>query len=170
MLSDISLSGASRVDESDPRLIESSLSSQFASDDIINVSYESKSSLNQTNASANDSLLSTTNRMLSIIRINAKEIMSIGELKRVASSMFVAIYESLFNHKLSGIIRKPTTLADYSDNVQQVIDILGKQIDMDLGHISGKAIAEGDLRSISNLISIFKRIANITGSVSFFTF
>jgi hypothetical protein len=108
-------------------------------------------------------LLYNTNRMLSLIGINTKKILSIDELKRVASSMVVAIYESLLNERIPGIIRFPQALVDYETNAQLVIDALCSHIHMDLQHITGAAITEGNLRAISNLINIFSRIANITG-------
>lgn len=42
-------------------------------------------------------LLANTNNLLSAVGISAKKISSIRELCRVASSMFVAIFESLFH-------------------------------------------------------------------------
>lgn len=108
-------------------------------------------------------LLYNTNQMLSLIGINTKKILSIDELKRVASSMVVAIYESLLNERIPGIIRFPQAVTDYETNAQLVIDALCSHIHMDLQHITGTAITEGNLRAISNLINIFSRIANITG-------
>ena len=80
----------------------------------------------------NSALLSTTNKILSMIGISAKKILSLNELTRVASSMFVAIYESLFNDKIDGVIRNPRTVLDYTTNAQLVIDGLCRRIDLDL--------------------------------------
>ncbi len=78
-----------------------------------------------------------------------------NELTRVASSMFVAIFEALFHVRLEGIIRSPHTTEDYEINVQRVIDGLGQHISMNLQHIPGKAIVQGDFRALSNLVHIF---------------
>ena len=109
-------------------------------------------------------LLHNTNQMLSLIGINrhGKKIMSIEELQRVASSMFVAIYESLFQERIDGIIRNPQAIEDYEENAQMIVDRVGDRIHMGLQHITGAAITEGDLMAILNLINIFTRIANIT--------
>lgn len=109
-------------------------------------------------------LLFNTNNLLSAAGISAKKIKTIGELTRVSSSMFVAVFESIFHVRVEGIIRAPQTKDDYVLNVQRVIDGLGEQIEMDLQHIKGRAIVEGDVRSLSNLIHIFIRIIHITGS------
>lgn len=77
------------------------------------------------------------------------------ELTRVASSMFVAVFEALFHVRLEGIIRSPHTKEDYEINVQRVIDGLGEQINMNLQHIPGQAIVQGDFRALSNLVHIF---------------
>ena len=54
-------------------------------------------------------VLQNTNSLLSIVGISAKKVTSIGELTRVASSMFVAIFESLFHVRMDHIIRNPQT-------------------------------------------------------------
>ena len=111
-----------------------------------------------------ETLLSNTNSLLAAAGIDEKKIKTIGELTRVASSMFVAVFESLFHVKVEGIIRAPKTKEDYVANVQRVIDGLSTQIQMDLQHIKGDSIVEGDIRSLSNLIHIFIRIVAITGN------
>lgn len=45
-----------------------------------------------------------------------------GELVKVASSMFVAVFESLFHVRLEGIIRNPQSRDEYAHNAQRVID------------------------------------------------
>jgi hypothetical protein len=77
------------------------------------------------------------------------------ELTRVASSMFVAVFEALFHVRLEGIIRSPKTKEDYEYNVQLVIDGLGQHISMNLQHIPGQAIVNGDYSALSNLVHIF---------------
>jgi hypothetical protein len=47
-----------------------------------------------------------------------------------------------------------------------VIDGLSQQIQMDLKHISGKSIVQGDIKSLSHLISIFVQIVTITSQES----
>jgi hypothetical protein len=53
-------------------------------------------------------------------------------------------------------------LADYANNAQCVIDGLSKQIQMGLQHISGESIAKGELRALTNVVDILRRIASIT--------
>lgn len=128
--------------------------------------YNVRSRFNRTRKTSADysTLLWNTNTLLSAAGISAKKIKTIGELTRVASSMFVAVFESLFHVRVEGIIRAPQTKDDYVINVQRVIDGLSEHIEMDLQHIKGRAIVEGDVRSLSNLIHIFIRIIHITGS------
>jgi hypothetical protein len=95
------------------------------------------------------------NNLLAAVGITTKKITSIQELTRVASSMFVAVFEALFHVRLTGIVRQPTTKEDYEFNVQRVIDGLGAQINMNLQHIPGRAIVQGDIRALSNLVHIF---------------
>lgn len=109
-------------------------------------------------------LLTNTNHLLQAAGLTKMKIVEIGELKRVASSMFVAVYESLFRERVDGIIREPKTKEDYVSNVQRVIDALGVHIQMDLEHIRGSSIVEGDPKTLSNLVHIFIRIIAITGS------
>jgi len=65
-----------------------------------------------------------TNNLLAAVGIRTKKVASIDELTRVASSMFVAIFEALFRIRLDGIVRSPHTKEHYEFNVQRVIDAL----------------------------------------------
>lgn len=67
-------------------------------------------------------VLSNTNNLLSVVGISTKKVTSMGELTRVASSMFVAVFESLFHVRLEGIIRNPQNREEYAHNAQRVID------------------------------------------------
>ena len=107
-------------------------------------------------------LLDEVNSLLVAVGISSKRISSLDELTRVASSMFVAIFESLFQVRLEGIIRNPYTTMDYVINAQLVVDGLSHQIQMDLQHISGESIVNGDVRALSNLIHILYRCVNMT--------
>jgi Domain of unknown function (DUF5745) len=68
----------------------------------------------------------------------------------------------LFQERIDGIIRNPQAIEDYEENAQMIVNRVGARIHMDLQHITGVAITEGDLMAILNLINIFTRIANIT--------
>lgn len=46
-------------------------------------------------------------------------------------------------------------------NAQTVLDALSQLISMDLAHIKGEAMIDGDRRALSNLCNIFLRIINI---------
>ena len=111
-------------------------------------------------------VLANTNSLLSIVGISAKKVTSIGELTRVASSMFVAVFESLFHVRLEGIIRNPQTKEEYAHNAQRVIDSLSERIQMDLQHITGDLIVRGDIGALSNLVHIFVRIVSMTSQES----
>jgi hypothetical protein len=75
-------------------------------------------------------LLSNTNNLLAVVGISAKKVTSISELTRVASSMFVAVFESLFHVRLDGIIRNPQSKEEYAHNAQRVIDSLSERLDI----------------------------------------
>lgn len=107
-------------------------------------------------------LISNTNKLLSAVGIAAKKIVSKDELARVAPSMFVAVYESLYHTRIEGIIRNPDSRLDYELNAQLVIDHLSDQINIDLAHISGVAIVAGNLKQLTDLIHIFMRIISLT--------
>lgn len=71
-------------------------------------------------------LVDATNDLLREIGAFPKLITSFDELKTVASSMFVAIFENIFQVRLDGITRAPESYADYVNNVQRVIDELSR--------------------------------------------
>jgi len=109
-------------------------------------------------------LIANTNKLLVDVGIAAKKIKSKQELARLAPSVFVAVFEALYHARIDGIIRKPTSNEDYEHNAQLVIDNLSDQINIDLTHISGKAIVNGDFRALSNLVHIFMRIVSLAAS------
>eukprot|EP01041_Mallomonas_annulata_P007572 gene7572-15525_t len=108
-------------------------------------------------------LVNNINKLLEFAGLN-KLITDVEELIRVSSSMFVAIFEALFQVKLDGIRRTPMAFEDYVHNAQLVVNGISQQIQMNLQHISGKAIVCGDLQSLSNLSNVFLRVINITQS------
>ena len=115
-----------------------------------------------TNDEDSSVLLLNTNKLLTAAGIFDKQISSTEELCRVASSLFVAVFESLFHQQIEGIIINPHSKADYEHNAQLVIDSLSDQIQLDLKHISGRSIVSGDVRVLSNLVHILVRIVSLT--------
>ena len=114
-------------------------------------------------------LIKKVNNLLRLVGISSDgEAVGVSEFRRVASSIFVALFEKIFSTRLEGIIRNPSTKSDYVVNAQSVIDGLSNQIQIDLQHISGLSIVNGDLRALTNLVHIFFRIIHITsgGSLS----
>lgn len=103
-------------------------------------------------------LLANANKLLTAVGITTKKLQSIEELCRVASSMFVAIYESMYTTRIEGIIRNPELKEDYEKNAQLVVDILEKRIEIQMGHITGKSIVNGNIQILSDLVDIFVRI------------
>jgi len=111
-------------------------------------------------------LLWNVNTLLAAAGISAKKVKTITELLRVSSSMFVAIFESIFKKRLENVIRGPRVKEDYVHNVQRVIDSLAEVIGMDMPHLTGRSVCKGDIRSLNNLVNLFLRIISITGQDS----
>ena len=122
-------------------------------------------------------LLWQTNSLLTAVGVpSSQKIKTLGELQRVASSLFVTVYESLFQTRLDGVCRKPRSRDELVSNVQRVIDALGRSITVDLSHISAREIVSGgkargaagsgDYRAFNSLLQIFIRICAITGQDS----
>ena len=113
-------------------------------------------------AEAEVELVEATNDLLREIGAFPKLIQSFEELTKVASSMFVAIFENIFQVRLEGIARVPQTYPDYVGNVQRVIDELSRCAGVDLSHISGESIVDGDRVAIQNLVRVFWRVLSVT--------
>jgi hypothetical protein len=77
-------------------------------------------------------LLRDTNQLLASIpsaqNNQLPPIKTVVELKEIASSMFVAIYEAVFAERLDLVNREPRTAADYTSNAQLVLDGLQKRL------------------------------------------
>ena len=109
----------------------------------------------------NSVLIANTNKLLSAVGIRAKHIFSVDELCRVAPSMFVAVFEALYQMRIEDVVRQPRSREDYIRNAQLVIDQLSDQIGIDLVHITGASIVDGDLDALNNLVHIFNRIVSL---------
>ncbi|CAM9608529.1 unnamed protein product, partial [Laminaria digitata] len=102
------------------------------------------------------------NTLLNRVGISAKPINSFEELRKSASSMFVAIFEAMFQVRQRGVVRKPAHVHNYVHNAQMVVDALaGPILNMDLCHITGEAIVRGDTVAIRNLVDIFMGISEV---------
>ena len=64
-----------------------------------------------------------TSHLLSAVGIASKPMMEYSELKNSASSMFVAIFEAMFQIRLRDVIRNPAEMGDYVHNAQTVIEV-----------------------------------------------
>jgi hypothetical protein len=110
-------------------------------------------------------ILAHINHLLEMVNISAHPISSVVDLRKSGSSMFVAIFEALFRVRLDGIERRPTSLTDYVNNAQVVVDALSARVlDMSLSHIEGQAIVSGDLVAIRNLVDILMGICEVKSS------
>jgi hypothetical protein len=107
-------------------------------------------------------LIEDTNKLLASTNIVAKKIRSLAELERVASSIFVALFEHVYHTRIDEIIRDPKSQRDYEYNAQLVVDRLSEQINYSLSHITGRLIVDGDLTALKNLVDIFMRILTFT--------
>jgi hypothetical protein len=65
----------------------------------------------------------------------------IEELQRLACSMFVYLFESIFD-RLEGVERRPRLKAEYAYNADLVIHAFENIVGVNLADISGEEIAE----------------------------
>ncbi|RYH25255.1 hypothetical protein EON65_15810 [archaeon] len=106
-------------------------------------------------------LISDMNKLLAATGIAAKRIRALSELARVASSIFVALFEHVYHTRIDEVIREPKTREDYEFNAQLVVDRLGEQINYDLSYITGAQIVDSDVTALANLVDIFTRLLAI---------
>ena len=107
--------------------------------------------------------LSKANLLLRKTNVLSKPIKSVEELQKCASSMFVAVIESMLNRRIKNIVRVPKRRFDYVRNAQSVIDILSVVLQSKL-QVSAQQISEGHLPSICNLVSVFSRTIELIAS------
>ena len=112
------------------------------------------------NAWNEEAALRNTNALIRSIGITGKTFFTFLDLCMNASSMFVVMFEALFQTRLGGIVRQPQYVCDYVSNAQNVIDALeGLVLEMSLAHIRGEAIVRGDSVAIVDLVDIFMLIS-----------
>jgi len=107
--------------------------------------------------------LSKANLLLRKTNVLSKPIKSVEELQKCASSMFVAVIESMLNRRIKNIVRVPKRRFDYVRNAQSVIDVLSVVLQSKL-QVSAQQISEGHLPSICNLVSVFSRTIELIAS------
>ena len=74
--------------------------------------------------------------------------------------MFVLIFENVLHCTLTEQVRMPHSREDHIHNVQCVVDSLAIDIlNIDLSHITGEAIVNGDRQALCNLLEIFAGVA-----------
>ena len=76
--------------------------------------------------------LTKANMLLRVTGVNSKPMGTVDELRKCASSMFVAVIESMVNRRIAHIVRAPKRRSDYVRNAQSVIDILNVVLRSDL--------------------------------------
>ena len=106
-----------------------------------------------------DALLEGVNRLLHQIGLGDHPFTSTQEIADNASSLIVAVFESLFATRIAGIVRRPKHAGDYIHNAQLAIDTLRALLPpaclLIPSDITGDAIAEGDIASIAFLVALF---------------
>ncbi|KAJ3177668.1 Centrosomal protein of 95 kDa [Gaertneriomyces sp. JEL0708] len=90
---------------------------------------------------------------------------SITSLRDCVPTLWVALFEGLFETRVPGILRRnASTHSARVHNVQLVLDELAATVlKTDLGHIGAEAVVEGDMTAIINLIEIFGEIGRVLG-------
>jgi len=109
-------------------------------------------------ASLHEDIVRRTNELFVKLNITTRPIQAFEELQKSASSMFVAIFETLFNVRLKNVIRKPRVVTDYITNAELVMTALSESLPLDLSFLSGEAIYRGDPHQIDQMLKIFESL------------
>ena len=151
----------SEEDKSTHRYENDSLSSTDGDDDDDSLSESSPGEPDYEQSYTQE--LSKANLLLRKTNVLSKPIKSVEELQKCASSMFVAVIESMLNRRIKNIVRVPKRRFDYVRNAQSVIDVLSVVLQSKL-QVSAQQISEGHLPSICNLVSVFSRTIELIAS------
>ncbi|TMW60026.1 hypothetical protein Poli38472_000068 [Pythium oligandrum] len=121
-------------------------------------------SLSLSDAARRMQALLATNALLDALGFGERAFDDYDDLVASVSSMSVALYEKLFQFRLDRIVRVPSTLDDYENNAQVVVDALsGALLDesFDMDRITGKSLCAGDVESIEHLMRMFQQIYDL---------
>ncbi|KAJ3285451.1 hypothetical protein HK104_009477 [Borealophlyctis nickersoniae] len=108
----------------------------------------------------------TINRLLTHIRVPIK----LRSLRECVASLWVALFEGLFETRIHGIIRdeSATTRGARIRNVQLVLDELaGVVLNVELGHIKAEALVDGETESVLDLVDVFGEILDVMQRTEF---
>ncbi|KAJ0406288.1 hypothetical protein P43SY_007076 [Pythium insidiosum] len=122
------------------------------------------SSFRLTGAARRMQVLLQTNALLDRLGFGARSFEDFDDLVASVSSMSVALYEKLFQFRLDGVVRVPTSAADYAHNAQLVVDALSGALldeDFDAAQLTGESLCAGDVDSISQLVHMLQHIHDV---------
>lgn len=115
-------------------------------------------------ATSADLLVESTNSLMRTIGMTQRTFATAEEVRENASSLFVAVFESLFSTRLAGVRRKPDTLEAYAENAQHVIDALRSILPLKIripGSVTGEAVAQGKASAIAALVALFRDVSAV---------
>jgi hypothetical protein len=112
--------------------------------------------------------LQTANELLRATGAEDRTFQSIEDLKRYASPLLVALFESLFRLELVRVHRKELSEHDHVVNAQEVIDSVSGLVapsDRIPDYVTGTAIAAGDLRAIKFMLVLLATLQPTLGAL-----
>jgi hypothetical protein len=99
------------------------------------------------------------------LRPDAKALESVSELQDIATSLFVAVFESLFVVRLRGIVRKPSTETEFQHNANLFLSGLKKMLPKGMvqipPEITAESIVSGSIPSITYMIRFFLELQRL---------
>jgi len=104
-------------------------------------------------------MVETANELLAAVGGAGRRIESLEELQASASSLFVAVFESVFEVELIKVRREHLSDDDLAANAQEVVDATQGWLQETIPeHVTGAAIAGGDVSAITYMLALFAQM------------
>ena len=116
-------------------------------------------------ASQEAQLLVDANALLRSMRPDANELGSVTELQGIATSLFIAVFESLFVVRLKDVVRTPLTRQEFMHNATVFLAGLAKMLPKGAiqvpPEITADAITSGSIPAIAYLVRFFTELRRL---------
>lgn len=107
------------------------------------------------------------NRLLASLRPDAKAVGTVSELQGIATSLFIAVFESLFVVRLKDVVREPITQQEFLQNAATFLHGLRKLLPNGVvqipPEITPEAVTAGSIPVIAYLVRFFLELQRLFG-------
>lgn len=99
-----------------------------------------------------DSLLHRINALLRHLHFPVENFRDIRQIQQNSCSMFVGLYEKIFQTRIDGMNRAPRTEREYRRNAETLLEAIGKQV----RGVTAEELMQGGINAVDTMLHFFE--------------